>query len=393
MRRYAPGLVLGAVLAAVIAGFAALYRLRVGQGDIFPAYSSLRADPLGTRVFHDSLAELPGLRVGRRFRPLAQLEAFPPRVVVLAGLDSYDWKMFTPEEFTALDAAVRGGSRLVIALGAEQKTDDEWTENKKEEKSAAPHEGGKKFSEPPRERDAPAAPAIKFVDLARVWGVELKRRWLAGEARRASDASPELPEGLRWGSDIYFQLAPGGPWRVLYERGGQPVLLEMPCGRGSIVLAADSYFLSNEALQKDRPLSVLAWIVGSQTQVEFDESHLGVVKEANIAELARHYGLEGAFFTLLLLAALFVWQRMVLFVPPPEEAPEVAFTYNQAAGLEALLRRALPAPKLAAACVAEWRRTARPADLARADSALAACPKGTAAVDAYNAIARVLRRR
>ena len=405
MKRCAPGLVLGLILAAVVAGFAALYRLRVGQGDIFPAYSSLRADPLGTRVLRDSLAELSGLRVTQRFQPLAQLDPFPPRTLILAGLnpapprtmaldgpDPEDyWGGFTPEEFTALDAAVRGGGRLVIAMGAPPESDEPPGENKKTDHQPSGDE--KKIALPPREREAPASPAARIVDLARLWGVKVKQRWLAGDAWRAADAPEELPGNLRWGSNFYFQPAPGAPWRVLYARGGQPVLMEMPCGRGSIVLAADSYFLSNESLQRDRPVALLSWLVGSQTQVEFDESHLGVIKDTGIAELARHYGLAGAFFTLLLLAALFVWRRMALFVPPPEEAPEVVLAYNQTAGLEALLRRALPPPKLAAACVAEWRRTARATDLARVEAALAACPPNTALAGAYNAIVRALRRR
>ena len=40
-----------------------LFQLRFEQGDIYPAYSSLRADPLGTKVFYESLETLPGLSV------------------------------------------------------------------------------------------------------------------------------------------------------------------------------------------------------------------------------------------------------------------------------------------------------------------------------------------
>ena len=57
---------LGLVLAVFVAGLILLFRLRLGQGDVFPAYSSLRADPLGTLALHDSLAQLPGARVVER---------------------------------------------------------------------------------------------------------------------------------------------------------------------------------------------------------------------------------------------------------------------------------------------------------------------------------------
>ena len=393
MSRYAPWFVLGLVFAAIVAGFAALYRLRVGHGDIFPAYSSLRSDPLGTRVFHDSLEALPGLRVTQRFQPLARLEPAPPCTLILAGLAPRDWTEFTPDEFTALDAAVRGGGRLVMAMHASQNSSESPDQKKKAEEPDAPAGDEKKGTVPPSEREEPAPPAVKVVDLTRIWGIGVKQRWLAGDARRTPDAPAELPEKLRWGSNVYFRPEPGTSWRVLYARGGEPVLVEMPYGRGSIVLSADSYFLSNEALQRDHPVTLLAWLVGPLARVEFDESHLGVIKDTSIAELARHYGLEGAFFMLLLLAALFGWRRMALFVPPAEEVPEVTLVYNQTAGLEALLRRALPPPKLAGACVAEWRRTARAPDIARAEAALATCPKNTTLTGAYNAIVRALRRR
>jgi len=109
--------------------------------------------------------------------------------------------------------------------------------------------------------------------------------------------------------------------------------------------------------------------------------------------LARSYGLAGAFSTSLLLAALWVWRRMARFVPPTEESPEVALTYDPAAGLEALLRRAVPAGELAAACATEWRRTARPGEIARVEAALAAAPKKSSAATLHNVALRALSRR
>src|SRR5262249_14023741 len=161
---------------------------------------------------------------------------------------------------------------------------------------------------------------------------------------------------VAWHSDVFFRPATGVDWRVLYERGREPVLVERALEKGSIVLAGDAFFLSNEALQRDRSTALLAWLVGSHTRVVFDESHLGVEANEGVAALARRYGLGGAFATMLLLAALFVWRQAALFVPPPDEVHELSLAYHPAAGLEALLRRAVPADQLAGACVTEWKR-------------------------------------
>ena len=401
-------LALIAVLVATLFGFGLLYRLRLGQGDFFPAYSSLRSDPLGTRLLHDSLESLPGVRVTRWRQPIDRLPFAPARTIILAGLERKQWAEITPAEFAALDAAVRGGSRLVIALRSARIPVEDDTKNPRPTPVKSSPSVGAKVDEKKPESKARPVPVLRdrdlrandtrenvpaFVDLAKLWGIELKERTLLGMARRAPLAPTELPPLLRWEGDVYFRPVPGMAWETIYRRGLDPVLLEFRLGLGSIVVAADSYLLSNEALQRDRSAPLLAWLMAAPPRVEFVESHLGITEDPGVAALARRYGLGGAFFSLLLLAGLFVWRRMALFVPAAEDPPDLVLDYNQTAGLEALLRRAVEPPELAATCVAEWRRTARAADIVRANEALAASPKGATPAAVYNAIARSLRRR
>jgi len=381
-------LVLGAILVLTAAGFGALYQLRLNRGDSFPAYSSRRADPLGTRALYDSLAELPALHVSRRFEPLSDVEATKPRTIILAGFEQADWIHFPKTEFRALDAAARNGGRVVIAMRAVH----DLGEAEVKEKTTAKSAEEKPVVEKKSRTVKPKAPR-EFVDPGKLWGAALKTRWLMRDAQREPGVAKELPAQLRWGSDIYFLPAAGSPWRVVYRRGTEPVLLERPLGRGTLVLAGDAYIVSNEALQRDRAPALLAWIVGANPEIEFDEQHLGVTENRGVAALARSYGLGGAASVLAIFAALFVWSRMALFVPPAEESAEIALVYNQTAGLEALLRRAVPRAGLAEACIAEWRRTARPDDAARADAARAACPANVSPAVIYNAITTALRKR
>jgi len=408
MNRRGPGIALGLVLALFVAGLVLLFRLRLGQGDLFPVYSSLRADPLGTLALHDSLQQLPGLRVERRMKLLASLETTPPQTILLAGLAEKKWTHITSAEFDALNAAVKAGSRLVIALHAKtakqkdqaEEDADEVPVKKALKEPVEKSEPKKEKTDPEKKETDPLAEKLKakivYADLAERWGVELLSRELldpkAG-AKLAVEPADGLPAQVGWRSDLYFKPGATAAWRVLYRRGGEPVLVERSLGLGSIVLAADSYFLSNEALQRDRPTALLVWIIGSHSRVLFDESHLGVVADPGIAALARRYGMGGAFFTLLLLAALFVWRRMALFVPPPEDTPEITLAYHPAAGLEALLRRAVPEDELVPVGVAEWQRTARAAEAARLAVALAAAPPQASAVARYNLLTRALQRR
>jgi hypothetical protein len=383
-----------ALIVLLIVGVGALFNLRLGRGDLFPVYSSLRADPLGTRALHDSLAQVPGLRVERWHKPVKALEATLPRTIVLAGLSRWTWAEFPIEDFAALDAAVRGGSRLVITFRAQEAGDERPAPRMKSDT----RKKGKKAEPEERDRTGPETGGkperIMRANLRQLWGVEVKARSLGGADERAVRAGgDELPPSISWRSDLFFTPEQGMEWRTLYRRDGAAVLLERSLGRGSIVLAADSFFLSNEALQRERSTTLLAWIIGENRRVVFEESHLGVEVRPGIAALARRYGLAGAFFTLVLLAGLFVWRRMALFVPPAEEMAEIALSYRPAAGLEALLRRSVPASELAKACEAEWKRTARGPDVARVAAILAEAPKKTSAAELHNTVNRALRRR
>ena len=387
------------IAAALVGGFVTLYRLRLGRGDFFPAYSSLRSDPLGTRVLYESLASMPAQQVTRWLQSLDQLPSTPRRTLILAGLTTERWKQITKPELAALEAAARGGSRVIIALTGEDAL-DETSRQKSAERQAKKREGdqaAKPKKTPPSEsadnqaKDEERKPA--FVDLAGEWGVTIKQRPAFGAARRGPLAPAELPPEVRWEAGTFFETPVSSPWRSLYRRGLQPVVIERPFGLGSVVITSDAYFLSNEALQRDRHASLLTWAVGALPSVEFVESHLGIVEDPGVAALARRYGLGGAFFTFLILAALFAWRRMAAFVPPGEQASGMILEYNQTAGLEALLRRAVPPSDLVEACVKEWRGTARPVEIARVDAVLATAPKGAPPATLYNQLVRALRHR
>ena len=118
---------------------------------------------------------------------------------------------------------------------------------------------------------------------------------------------------------MFTNLAPA--WRTIYARKSQPVLIERKLGLGTIVMATDSYFLSNEALLKDRQPELLAWLVGPGQRILFDEAHLGIVEESGITVLMHKYRLQTFGLALLLLAGLFIWQNATSF-PPAAPVPQ-----------------------------------------------------------------------
>jgi hypothetical protein len=66
-----------ALAAVFLGGLVALFTADFAGGEVYPEYSTLRADPDGAKLLFESLARLPGLTVTRNFMPVQSLAASP----------------------------------------------------------------------------------------------------------------------------------------------------------------------------------------------------------------------------------------------------------------------------------------------------------------------------
>lgn len=173
-------------------------------------------------------------------------------------------------------------------------------------------------------------------------------------------------------------------WKVLATVEEQPVLAERRFGKGSIVIATDTRFASNQDLMLQPATEFLAWLIGDARHVIFDETHLGTGENPGIMTLARRFRLQGFFLGGVLLFALFVWQSSSSLVPPDETAEEAGRTVagqGAVAGLVSLLRRGVPRSQLLDRCFEQWERghrTTNPSMKARIEKARALLPAGNA---------------
>src|ERR1700727_2548895 len=90
MKKNLPIFILFGCGAVFACGLALLFELRFAHGDVYPAYSSLRADPLGTMAFYEGLSKIPGLSVRRDFSDSDQLPTEPRTVYLQFAGSSYD---------------------------------------------------------------------------------------------------------------------------------------------------------------------------------------------------------------------------------------------------------------------------------------------------------------
>jgi len=424
-----------------------LFTLGLETGDVYPQYSSYRADPLGASAFFDALASMPGVTAVRNTGEFSELPPGRGRTLIFMGADTGD----DPEDvLKSLEAFAASGGRLVILfypLSAEPyhwfdhdtTCEDSDTvgeqENKKcgdEKKEGGKVDAGEKVkdgstaedgTEPEQEPGAekserkkkfygkPGPWETKMVSIADRWGFAFAYSDPIPDADNAPAASraekqsgPELlPPAVSWHSVLYFDKLKDN-WRILYGRLGLPVVVERPYGKGSIVLMGDSYLASNEAMRNERLPGLLAWLVGPSSTVIFDEAHLGMEQAKGVMILMRRFRLDALLLALGFIALLFVWQNASSLVPKRGGlAPAPAQGRDSAAGLVNLLRRAIPRRDVLSVCENEWRRSlgpgseamkrkaARVHEIVRAERALP--PGRHDPAGAYKRISKILAKR
>lgn len=390
MNTRARNLVVALAIAAVFAfSLERLFEYRFAAGDVYPPGSSLRADPLGAKALHEALGRLPGLRVSRRHEPLAQARPLPDTTLLVLGLDPSGAArpMPTPEDDRALEQQVRDGARLVVAFRHEssEAATNFWARGRRQFRAGL--RGG----------------TNRVQDLDQRLGFTLVATNAPGDtAQRVADG-PGLPAEMPWKS-AWALAGLGTPWRTVYARGGQPVVAERPLGAGTVVVVASDYLFSNAALRHGRESGFLAWCVGANRHVVFEETHLGLTVEPGIASLVRKYRLGGAVAGLLVLAVLYAWRQGARFNPPPD-GPEsdVVEGHGSAGGLLNVLRRSVPPASLPEVAFEEWRRSlgrhhaVAPARIADAQEAInlerAKPPRQRDPAAFHRRITEILRRR
>jgi hypothetical protein len=385
MKRYVPIVTLLACAVLLAFGIVRLFELRFDVGDVYPQYSTLRSDPLGAMAFYESLEALPGLRVQRDFSTANRLPAGTETTYFHIGAPVESWRRLPDATFDEIERFATSGGRLVIMMF-------------------------------PERADAIRLPEIdkppKLTTLRQRWGVDFQLKKLEmldiGGNSTYIPAFVEnrtglpLPSELDWNSGFVFTNVDQA-WTPVYTRGDDPVVIERKFGRGSIVMSTDSYFLSNEAMQRDREPELLAWFIGPGRNIIFDEAHLGVTESPGVATLIRKYRLQWFVAGLMVLAGLFVWRNSVSLLPPRKgESRETHVAgKDAAAGFDNLLRRSIPKRELLATCFAEWKKSIGQTGkyaahrIQQAEAVVAAekarPEKNRDPVRAYQSISRILR--
>ncbi len=348
--RFFAGLILLLMAGLFAYGVTELLIFRFQKGDLYPAYSSYRSDPKGTKAFYEGLGLVPGVEAARNVEPLQNVSGLSEAALFLFGIQGPDLSYMHRGLVKALEEAAHDGGRVVLSLvplESQPAPPSKWEESK-----SPPREDAKK------EEEENELYGKEYEDLSKRWGVKVE--FSPNEEKEASLSALErdLPPSVAWYSPLVFDLRDDA-WQTLYTRADRPVLIERSFGKGSILLASDSFFLSNEAMKSKRYPQLLSWLCGGHRRIIFDETHLGVSKSPGVVTLLRKYGLAPFFISLMVLALLVIWKQSAKFVSGygDDGEPAVDAGKDASTGFTNLLRRNIPPGDILSACLEEWKRS------------------------------------
>jgi len=349
--------VLAMLTVLVVVVFGRVLDLRFSSGEVYPHYSSLRSDPLGTRAFYESLQKMDGITVDRNLRPLDRMGGIDAKTTfVMLGVPRASLAWLFVDDKDPLIKAVREGARLVIAINpglvprTEKQSEIEWWQRHQRIRRARDGE-----SSPAGELKDDGA-LLSFFDA----GIEVPSTFDRPDGgweltNVSDDRRPALPD---WHSHCRLTDL-GGAWSVVgtLVDSKLPVVAERSYGKGSVVLASDAYFSSNEALWQGADSEFLIWLIGDHRRIIFDESIHGAQQTTGVMQWIRHYRLHGFFAGLLVFVALLAWRSGSSLIPKRQASgPGAEIIVGEAAddGLVRLLKRGVKPGSLLRRCVELW---------------------------------------
>ena len=325
VRGMRPWMLMTMVAAIFVGGVIVMFNQQFAAGNVYPEYSSLRSDRMGSKLLYDSLARLPGITVERNYTPFQ----FLPRNGVTLLLLAYDPVQANWADLPFIrpvEAVAARGNRVVVTM--QQRP---YTTLSQANFEQPPDQGPLNIKKKKAKDEPPPDPPIH-----QKWKVKFAYKQEKGN---------EHP--------LYFAEADG--WTVTDRSGDRILAIEKSFGQGSIVLMAESAGFDNDSVVSLDGMDRIASALGSYHRVIFDEQHFGIEESGTIVGMARRFGLSGLAIGLGLVAALFIWRNASSFPPPAAvRAPDRFSGRTSHAGLLTLLRRHIPQADVAAVAWRQW---------------------------------------
>ena len=381
----------------------ALFALRFERGDTYAPYSSYRANPTGCKVLYESLNSMGGIQAERLLRPINEVVDVTDTVMLLTNVS----KINNLTDLAGFESYLRrGGNVVIFTAPLKMKTNTDFMgrkidQPKNKTKSAVEQSNSEKPLN--REKDKASGPNGKKGDYSPPTALEKLLSRINHKQRKYPHRMPivgQPDEQLK--SLIMPEIAIYSHgyltfveecWQKLYSSRKHTMMITAKYGRGTVIISAASYFISNEAMLKNPPVKLLSWLIGDRHRIIFNELIHGQANQHNIAWLVSKYRLSILLFNLLLVVVLYIWKSFFSTANyRQEEYQDGSSQLSSTFGLAKLLRKNISPGNLLTTCLAEWRKDRVMAVGKQSDAELleATDPKGRQLKIDYNNIVEAI---
>ncbi len=347
---------------------------RVGGGDVYPEYSTLRADPLGCKALYLTVEGLPDRKVRRNMNRWNRLLIKEPAVFLAFGGGS-GFSYLPHREKSAMLDWIEAGHRVVLTfsptMGFVERTRPEEPEEEKpgtdtrtkEEREKDKKEKQAKREPMPEDDEAPLPGEDIRPELLEPGLLGLGFELASFDPQAHSMESTRFPKGIWRGQQTIKLPEGGGGWVVEGRADGKPVMASRRFGQGELIVVTDTSFASNEGVWRDRQTEFLLSLIGDAPLVIFDERLLGTIEDPGIMTLVRRLGLHGLILGGVFLLVLLIWQGLCPLVPPDPardrgtDAQGITSGRDSVDGLVSLLHRGLTPARLLQDGIQRWLHT------------------------------------
>lgn len=350
---------------------------RLKKGDVYPRYSSLRHDPMGTSILFDSLRKS-GCTVEVLIEDEFPEVKDPHNAILFILFPTFD--LFSNRDVDRIVGFILSGGRVLMTTDDDNYLMDFFhtgiglqnTGNDKGKDEGTEEEEEKEEKEKPRTREAIPGTGFDF----------------------SPDSIPLIGEEF---------LTSGWPRAVtVLGNGEHDVVLLLSHGKGDIIISSESYVISNESLAKNPPAAFLSWVTGGRTHVLVDEYRHGVLSNKGVSFLLRKYHLYWFIGYLTLIFLLGLWHLLPHFHRPvPRESAPDTGTRSSLDGYTQLLTKTIPRRQLLDIAMEQWlkgstnrffrERNRKAAEGLREHLPLKDVQKDEEVIAAYNDIAQRLK--
>ncbi len=322
---YKSGILIIIILAFFI-GTICIFQSRFRNGETFPDYSTLKADPLGTLALFESLQKTPNLTVTRNYSNTSIVD-LSNITIFFIGIQPNIFEM-DGSLTNHIDSMLKKGNRIIVS-----------------------------FLDPPFYSPSNTLPdSSDKNDVLFTHSIKFRKNFSGTNNVQTTDT---ILKNVTWPGALNLQT--DSTWKTIVSRDSFMLLGEKKVHSGILVALHDGYNLCNHGLRdnlkKNGSNPLIPYLLGNNTNIIFDESHHGIIKRMGISALLQKSGFTPVILFLGIWFLLLIWYIQGINIKIQPTSTDYNQQFAAPDSLQLILTSRIPAKNIVQICREEWQKS------------------------------------